>query len=517
MKVVTAAEMREIDNATINEYGIPGMVLMENAGIKVTETVRYELNGELRGKVIVVFVAKGNNGGDGLVIARHLLNQGADVRLMLLENSDKIKGDAAVNLGIWNKMGKDIYRIYQPNGVNVVKVALLNADLIVDAIYGTGFKGKVNEKVGRIIQLINDSKLPVISVDIPSGLEADTGKVPNICVKAKVTVTFGLPKVGLTLERGPEVIGRLEVADISIPRSLLEDKKLKKHLVDSDMIRQWLPKRKLDTHKGDFGRVLVVAGSKTMPGAALLTAKTCLKAGAGLVTLAVPSQVHSMVSAKVPEVMVHPLPDVDGVISEDAVEYILDKINNVDIIAIGPGLSQDNQAKSFVCKLVEEINVPMVIDADGINALADHLEILKDFSVPVVITPHPGEMARLLGVSIAEVQQNRLGIALRYAKRWGVTLLLKGLRTLVANPEGMLYINSTGNPGMATAGSGDILTGIVAGFMAQGLKSHHAAAAAAYLHGMAGDIAKMDMGENSLMAGDILTHLPLAMRKVLGY
>ncbi|MCL0049687.1 NAD(P)H-hydrate dehydratase [Peptococcaceae bacterium] len=512
--------MRKIDRITIDEYGIPGVVLMENAGRKVAEIVCTELGGCVCGKVIAVFVGKGNNGGDGLVAARHLLNRGADVRIFLLANPDEIKGDAAINFAIFKKMSKNIYHVYQQNGVNIVKVSLLNTDLIIDAIYGTGFRGKVNEKVSRIIQLINDSNVPVVSVDIPSGLEADTGRLSNICVKADTTVTFGLPKLGLVIEKGLDVVGKLKVVDISIPKALLNSVDLNKHILDSDMIRSWIPKRKLDAHKGNFGRVLIVAGSKGMTGAALLTAKACLRAGAGLVTLAVPEQIHSIVSAKAPEIMTYPLLGTEeGTVSEGALQEILDKVDNdkIDVLAVGPGLSLNDETITLVTGLLKKIKIPLILDADGLNALAENPEILKDSTAPIVITPHPGEMARLLGASTAEVQQKRLDITMRYAKEWGVTLLLKGARTLIASPDGMLYINSTGNPGMATAGSGDVLAGIITGFVAQGLSMHHAAAAGAYLHGMAGDKGSAELGQNALMAGDVLNYLPVCMKEVLGY
>ena len=514
MQVVTAAEMRAIDQLAIEEYGIPGIVLMENAGLKVVDAVCRQLGGYVRGKAITIFAGKGNNGGDGLVAARHLFNMGADVRLMMVAEPDGLTGDAGVNLTIWHKMQQKIYPVYQPNGINMVKVSLMSTDLIVDAIYGTGFKGMVNEKVSRIIELINDSQVPVIAVDIPSGLEADTGKIPGACVKATATITFGLPKLGLVLEQGAGVTGALEVVDISLPSSLLSDKSLKRYLLDADTVSSWLPRRKTGTHKGDFGRVLVVAGSVGMAGAAILTATACLRTGAGLVTLAVPGQIHDAVTAKVPEIMTLPLPHKDGVLSGNALDDILEKLKNVDVLAIGPGLSQNRETTELVQRLLPQVKIPLVLDADGLNALAGDTTILKDITAPMILTPHPGEMARLLGVSTSEVQQQRLALALQQAKSWNLTVLLKGARTLVAAPDGTLYINSTGNPGMATAGSGDVLTGIIAGLIAQGLEITPAAAAGAYLHGMAGDRGSVDLGTYGLLAGDILNYLPQCIKDI---
>ncbi|MBM7854882.1 NAD(P)H-hydrate epimerase [Desulfohalotomaculum tongense] len=517
MRVVTAAEMREIDRVAVEEYGIPGVVLMENAGRKVVEVVCRQLNNNVKGKAVTVFVGKGNNGGDGLVVARHLLNMGADVRVLMVADPGELTGDAGLNLAIWEKMGQRVYPIHQPNGINLVKVSLMSTDLIVDAMYGTGFRGTVNEKIGRVIQLINASGIPVVAVDIPSGLEADTGKIAGPCIKATVTVTFGLPKLGMVLEAGGGVIGSMEVVDISLPKQLLYDEKIKRWLLDAGLVKKRLPRRKPDAHKGDFGRVMVLAGSTGMEGAAVLTATACLRAGAGLVTLAVPEKIHHTVAGLVPEVMTLPLPSVEGALSVKSLDTILEKLENVDVLAVGPGLSRHGETVQLVHQLLPQVKIPMVLDADGLNALAEDKTVLESIGAPAVLTPHPGEMARILGLSIKEVQNNRVPLVQQCAESWGCTVLLKGARTLIAAPEGELYINPTGNSGMATAGSGDVLTGIIAGLAAQGMDITSAAASGAYLHGLAGDRASEHLGSHGLLAGEIINYLPQSIKEVATY
>ncbi|BAF58838.1 predicted Carbohydrate kinase [Pelotomaculum thermopropionicum SI] len=515
MRVVTAGEMKALDKAAIEEYGISGLVLMENAGRQVAEVVRQVL-GEVRGRVITVFIGKGNNGGDGLVAARHLLNMGAEVKVMALADTAEITGDALVNLEIWQKMGQRVYSLRHGDGINIVRLALMNTDLIVDAIYGTGFKGRVAEKAGRIIEVLNGSGKPVVAVDIPSGLEADTGRVNGPCLRAAHTVTFGLPKLGLLLEPGAGYAGRLHVADISIPAGLVSKAAPRRYVITAGLVREWLPSRPLESHKGDYGRVLVVAGSRGMTGAACLAGEAALRAGAGLVTVAVPETLHDIMEVKLTEVMTAPLPDTGGgALSREAGQRILAMLERADVLAIGPGLSTSSEVAAVVRELLPQVKVPCVIDADGLNVLAGAGDILRKIQAPAVITPHPGEMARLLGTTVQEVQRDRLAAALKASAAWNVTVLLKGARTIVASPDGAVYINPTGNPGMATGGSGDVLTGTVAALVAQGLEPEKAAAAGAYMHGLAGDLAAAEKGMMSLVAGDILAALPASAKKVM--
>jgi len=514
LRIVTAGEMKALDMAAMKEYGIAGLVLMENAGRQVAEVVRQVL-GEVRDRVVTVFIGKGNNGGDGLVAARHLLNLGAEVKVLALDDVKNITGDAAVNLAIWQKMGQKIYSVQHGDGINIVRLILMNTDLIVDAIYGTGFRGKVNEKVGRIIEVLNGSGKPIIAVDIPTGLEADSGRVKGPCIQAVRTVTFGLPKLGLILEPGVDYTGKLHIADISIPAHLVEKSAPHRYLITAELVREWLPPRPSGAHKGNFGRVLVVAGSRGMTGAACLAGDSALRTGAGLVTVAVPETLHDIMEVKLTEVMTVPLPDTGaGVLSEEAGQVILTNLGKADVLAVGPGLSTAPEVVALLKELLSSVRVPCVLDADALNAIEGG-EILKEVRTPVVISPHPGEMARLMGISVREVQEDRLEVAARAATAWNVVVLLKGARTVVAAPSGAIYINPTGNPGMATGGSGDVLTGTVASLIAQGLEPSRAAAAGAYIHGLAGDLAAGEKGMAGLVAGDILSALPAAIHKII--
>jgi len=515
MRVVTAEEMKRLDRAAIEEYGIPGLVLMENAGRQVVEVIKQVL-GNVRGKVVTVFVGKGNNGGDGFVTARHLLNMGVEVKVLALADLEEITGDAAVNLEIWRKMGQKIYSLHHGDGINIVRLILMNTDLIVDAIYGTGFRGKMAEKVGRVVEVLNGSGKPIVAVDIPSGLEADTGRVNGPCIRATNTVTFALPKLGLILEPGADYAGELHVADISIPSVLIENKAPQRYLITAELVKEWLPPRPSAAHKGNFGRVVVVAGSRGMTGAAYLVGEAALRAGAGLITVAVPESLHDIMESKLTEVMTVPLPDTGkGSLSRGARQRILDLLEGADVLALGPGLSTMPEVVTMVRELMPLVRIPCVLDADGLNALAGEADILRKIQAPVVITPHPGEMARLMGVSTREIQEDRLSVAGKAATTWNVVALLKGARTVVAAPNGAIYINPTGNPGMATGGSGDVLTGVVAALIAQGMEPVHAASAGAYIHGMAGDLGAREKGMIGLTAGDIISKLPAATREII--
>jgi len=516
LRVVTAEEMKKLDQAAIEDYKVPGLVLMENAGRQVVEVIR-KILGSVRGKVVTVFVGKGNNGGDGFVIARHLLNMGAEVKVLALAELEEITGDAATNLDIWRKMGQKVYSLQHGDGINIVRLVLMNTDLIVDAIYGTGFRGKMVEKTGRIVEVLNGSGKPIVAVDIPSGLEADTGKANGPCIRATHTVTFALPKLGLILEPGADYAGELHVADISIPTVLIEKEAPQRYLITADMVKEWLPPRPSAAHKGNFGRVMVVAGSRGMTGAACLVGEAALRAGAGLVTVAVPESLHDIMESKLTEVMTVPLPDTGkGSLSRDARQKILSLLENANVLAIGPGLSTVPEVVTMLRELLPSVRIPCVIDADGLNALAGEVDILRKIQAPVVITPHPGEMARLMGVTIREIQEDRLSVAGKAATTWNVVSLLKGARTVVAAPNGAIYINPTGNPGMATGGSGDVLTGVVAALIAQGLGPAQAASAGAYIHGLAGDIGAGIKGMIGLTAGDILLNLPAAIMNIVG-
>lgn len=512
MFLLTAEEMQKLDQTAINQLGIPGVVLMENAGLQVVEEI-HSLLGGLKGKTITVFAGKGNNGGDGFVVARHLLNAGAEVKVLVLADVSEIAGDARINLDVLQAMGHKVYPIINPNSLNIVKLAMVYTDLIVDAIFGTGFKGAVSEHVGSIIEIINSAGKPVVAVDIPSGLEANTGRTRGPCIKAASTVTFAYAKIGQLIEKGPEYVGKLTVADISIPPDLVRTQDIQRFLITPEIVRNIMPVRKPDGHKGTYGRILVVGGSSGLSGAAAMASTAALKAGAGLVTLAVPASLHSLMEVKLTEVMTKPLPETEeSSISLAAVPAVREVADNADVIALGPGISTHQDTVSFIREMITFVKQPLVIDADGLNALAGEEELVANCQAVPVLTPHPGEMARLLGIKTEDVQNNRIEAALEAARKYNAVVVLKGNRTVVCSYDGTLYVNPTGNPGMATAGAGDVLTGVVAGLLGQGLSPLEAAVAAVYFHGVAGDLAAAEKGILSMTAGDILDYLPQATR-----
>ncbi len=515
MRIVWGQEMGEIDRAASKEYGIPGIVLMENAGLQVVAEIK-ELMGNVSNKTIGIYVGKGNNGGDGLVVARHLHNGGAKVKVFLLTEPKELTGDAAVNLNIWCKMGQPIQLLTSEELVKAWKKQNQEMDLIVDAIYGTGFHGQVKPLVHSILEDINQAEKPVVAVDIPSGIEADTGKVGGICMQATVTVTFALPKMGLFLYPGANHVGRLRVADISIPQILCAQESAKKHLTTPDMVVNWLPERKKDIHKGSCGKVLVIAGSAGMTGAACLTAEAAARTGSGLVTLAVPAGVQNVVATKLTEVMSQGLTQTPKQsLAMTALPQIQDLLGQAHVLALGPGLSSFPETSHLIREVLKILTVPCVLDADGLNAMEGYRALWPQIKAPLVLTPHLGEMARLTGLSLGEIAQDRPKIAQTYAALWQVVLVLKGAPTIIATPQ-RLYINPTGNPGMATGGSGDVLTGIIASLLGQGLTPEEAGVCGVYLHGLAGDLAAKDQGTAGLLAGDILRCLPKAQKMLRG-
>jgi NAD(P)H-hydrate epimerase len=517
MYLVTAAEMGQLDRLSSSDYLIPSIVLMENAGLRVVESLRRHLQEQVKGRRMLIFCGKGNNGGDGLVVARHLLNQGAEVKVFLLARPEDLRGDARTNLEIFQRMGGRIFPLLGESHLQRADIALLYADVVVDAIFGTGFKGAAMGLPAAVITMINKARRDTVAVDLPSGLEADTGRVLGPCIQAAWTVTFALPKLGLVVEPGATFTGRLEVADIGIPQKLVDSQQFSHQLVTPAWCRSHLPGREAGGHKGLYGHVLAVGGSPGMTGAITLAATAALRAGAGLVTAAVPRGVQSILAMKTTEVMTCPLPETaTGSLSREALEPVTERLAQCDVLAFGPGLSRDPATVELVKGLLPRLQVPAVIDADALNALASDTGILAGKHGPLVLTPHPGEMARLAATTAARIQEDRLEVARKYAREWQVVLLLKGARTVIAWPDGRTFINPTGNPGMATAGSGDVLTGIIAGLLAQGLEPGVAAVVGAYLHGAAGDAAAATKGQHALLAGDLLEYLPGVLRDLEG-
>jgi len=514
LRLVSAQEMREIDRRTIEEYGIPGLLLMENAGRSVAWAVMEKL-GRVAGKRVVILCGKGNNGGDGLVAARHLLQQGAVTKVFLACEPADFSGDARVNYEIYERLGQQLFSLVNSNGLHLLKLALMQSDAVVDALYGTGFRGRMADRLGKIVETVNAAGKLVVAVDVPSGLEADTGRVNGPCIRADLTVTFGLPKLGLALEPGAVYAGELIVADISLPRALTDISGPGRYLLTKELAASWISPRPAAAHKGSFGRVLVVGGSRGMLGAACLAASAALRAGAGLVTLAVPRSLQDTAAAKLTEVMTGGLQETpEGALSKAAYPEVMDLLAQSTVLALGPGISQHPETVALVRDLVSAVEIPVVLDADGLNAFTGEGELFSGRKSPLIVTPHPGEMARLLNESVAAVQSDRVRVAERAAREWGSVVVLKGARTIVTTPDGTTAVNSTGNPGMATGGSGDVLTGVIAALVAQGYDLFRAAAAAVYIHGRAGDIAAGGKGQMGLVAGDLIESLPAACKEL---
>lgn len=514
MKVVTAKEMQELDRRAAAEYGISSLILMENAGAGSVRTMAQLFPNLDRFKVAVV-CGRGNNAGDGFVVARHLANRGTTVQVLLLAKKGELKGDAAVNSEIAQKMGVPVTEVTTARELQGYREALGQADLIVDAILGIGLTGPVRGIFAEAIQLLNDLQRPIVSLDLPSGLGADNGSIQEPCIRARFTLTFALPKRSLLLYPAAECAGEIRVIDIGIPRALLTDPKLPVQMTEREEVRSTFPPRDPNAHKGTYGHVLVLAGSPGKTGAAALCSLGALRVGAGLVTLALPEGLHDLMEVKLTEVMTAGLPETEErTVSLQARDRLLDLMEGKRVLALGPGLSTHPETVRLVTELIRAAKVPLVIDADGISALAGQPEVLTKASIPVILTPHPGELSRLLAVSKEAFIGDRVPIVQKVASTYNVTLVLKGARTLIAEPNGVVHINPTGNPGMATGGTGDILTGMIAGLIAQGLEPARAAVVAVYLHGLAGDLACQHLGPEAMIATDLLEKLPEAIRTV---
>jgi NAD(P)H-hydrate epimerase len=511
VKIVTSQQMRELDRKAIDEWGVPGLTLMENAGRAVADAA-LRLTEDMPDRPIVVLCGRGNNGGDGFVAARHLREAGRQVHVFLAATKDEVTGDAGTNLERLESAGPSAALVSDPARVGEACGA---AGLVVDALLGTGLTGKTRGLPGQLIETVNESGARVLAVDVPSGLDADTGEPLGLAIRAVETVTMGLPKLGLFLYPGMDYAGRVTLADIGFPGNLLDKAPSVADLIDPEWVRMLLPRRKPSAHKGSFGRVLVIAGSAGMTGAASLCAQGALRAGAGLVTVGCPASVNDVLEVKLTEAMTFPLPETYGrTLDTRALALILELAQEADVLAIGPGLSHEPETAVLVRRLVARVEKPIVIDADGINALADAALILEGAHPPAVLTPHPGEMGRLMGVAAEKIQARRAHFSAAAAKRFHATVVLKGARSIIADGSRPLTINPTGNPGMASGGTGDVLTGMVAGLIAQELLPFEAAVAATYLHGLAGDIAASAVGEASMLAGDLLAAVPEATKRV---
>ncbi len=505
MKIVSAEEMRAIDRATSERFGVPSLTLMENAGGAVSDYVLSHYSTAAR---ILIFCGKGNNGGDGFVAARRWHERGKNVQVIVLADPKELRGDAAV---MFAKLPVAATGVRSSEELQQLGQSL-QADLYVDAILGTGFKPPVTGLYAEAIALMNGGKVPVVAVDIPSGADADAmGAQAGTIARADAVVTFTAPRpahVFSQLTSGPTV-----VAPIGSPPEAITSA-LQLNVTTAPDLAAFVALRPADSNKGNYGHVLVVGGSLGKAGAAAMAGLATLRAGAGLSTVATAKSILGTVASFHPEVMTEPLPETDGgAISISARDRIEDLAEGKSVIAIGPGISRDPQTAELVRTLLAELQSAFVVDADGLNAFDGRASELNGNDRFVVITPHPGEMARLVGSSVADVQKDRLGVARRFAREHDVIVVLKGYRSLVAKPDGEAWVNTTGNPGMATGGTGDVLTGIVAGMMAQHPKdAFKAVLAAVHLHGFAGDVMKAIVGEHAMVATDLLQGLPVAFR-----
>ncbi|MEA1940206.1 MAG: NAD(P)H-hydrate dehydratase [Candidatus Caldatribacteriota bacterium] len=505
MKISNVNEMRNMDRHAIEKYGIVQELLMENAGQAAYFTILKEFG--IKNKNFVTFCGAGHNGGDGLVVTRKIFSNGGNVTVFLLGDSSKFEGAAKQNFDIVNKLQIKIFNLQD---ISLALETINKADAIIDAIFGTGLDRDVKGKYKDIINIINTSQKTVFSIDIPSGINGDTGQVMGTAVMADYTTTFGLPKIGNLLYPGFEYVGKLYVTHISFPPVMQDADHLKIATNDPKP----LPVRNKDTHKGSYGKVLFIAGASNYLGAPYFSSMSFLKAGGGLSYLATPEHLVSSGGNKGSEIVFIPLKSTNsGSISLENKQELLQLSKNVDMVIIGPGLSLNDETQKLVRELSAEINKPLLIDGDGLTAVANDLECIKNRKAPTILTPHLGEMVRIVRQNINDISNDKINILQYVAQELNATIVLKGAHSLIAYPDKNVFINLSGNPGMATAGSGDVLTGTIAAMYGLGFAINDTVRIGVFMHGFAGDIAAKEKGEDGLVAGDILNYLPTALKE----
>jgi len=505
MKISTVAQMGNLDRSATEEFGISQDLLMENAGQAVYFVILKEFG--VKNKNFAVFCGTGNNGGDGLVVARKIHSNGGEVKVFLLDDETKFKGIAKGNFEIVSKIPIEISKVSSNESI---RAAIHNSDAIVDALFGTGLIREVSGIYKDVIQVINESRKTVFSVDIPSGISGDTGKVMGIAVKANYTVTFGLPKIGNMLYPGYDHCGKLYLSHISFPPSLYDADSIKVEI--NNPVE--LPKRNKDAHKGDFGEVLFIAGASSYFGAPYFSALSFLKAGGGYSRLAAPVSISSFLANKGSEIVFLPQKETpSGSIALKNKDELLKLSEGVDMVVMGPGISLAKETQELVRQLAQEIKKPLLIDGDGITAISKDIELIKERKSETILTPHMGEMSRMTKMEISEVNKNKIGVLQRTAKELDAMIVLKGAHSLIGYPDETVFINMSGNPGMATAGSGDVLTGTIAAMFGLGLSLRDAVRMGVFLHGFSGDLAAKDKGEDGITAQDMLDYLPATMKR----
>ena len=511
MRLVKASEMQEMDRITIQGLGIPGAVLMENAA-RGASRVFLEYFAPVGNSHVVLLCGPGNNGGDGYVMARYLHQAGLKVTVIVLSKLNKISGDALINLKVIQQMELEILEVPDQKRWGSKRRLIRNCDIIVDGILGTGLNSPVKGFYAQVIKYVNSLGKPVMAIDIPSGLNADTGQIMGVAIKAELTATFGFPKVGHLVFPGADLVGSLARIDIGIPDLVANQVPTSCLMIEPGDLSHLLTIEKQDVHKGNRGHLLVLSGSTGKTGAATLTALGALRAGAGLVTVGVPESLNPILETKLTEAMTEPLPETsDGSLSLKAEKEIKAIMDGKTALALGPGLSTNPETTDLVRRIVSWCPLPMVIDADGLNALSQDPTSLSSCRESAILTPHPGEMARLTGNKTSAIQHDRIGTSLQFVKKHGCHLVLKGARTLIAQPDGKLFLNPTGNPALSSGGAGDVLTGLIGGFLCRGWPMTEASIAGVYLHGMAADYLAEDMGQVGVLAGELLDVLPELM------
>lgn len=518
MRVCLSEQMRKADEVSIRDFNIPGIVLMENAALGIVKEIEGEIQrGRLPKKgTVTIICGTGNNGGDGFAAARHLKTMEWCAEVFICGDERKITGDALTNLNIIRMLGISILSMEDSN-IEALDSMLNRSHIIIDAMLGTGFKGRLKSNYETIVDKINKQHKYVLSIDNPTGLNCDTGFAEGRCIKANKTVTLGMPKIGLVINDGPHYCGELSVCGLSIPEQIYEKIGINRYLTDENYLSGCIKPRNANGHKGTYGRVFIAAGSKGMEGAGLLAAKASLRSGAGIVELGVPLGAFDTVRGVNAEVITRGLhDDGEGRLGSNSSDEIISGTREASVLLMGPGIRNTSEVKEAVFSVIEKCEKPAVFDADALNVISQEPSILLQRPNATIITPHPGEMARLMGIDTSEVQRNRLEAAENFAQKYKVIVVLKGHDTIIASPVGETWINPTGNPGMGTAGSGDVLGGVIAGLLAQGMSPVEAAVCGAYVHGAAGDRAAEKYGQMGMIASDIIEYIPHTIMDIGG-